>query len=310
MSHVIDIKNFSKWFGDFQAVKSLSFQVSKGEIFGFLGRNGAGKTTTIRSLIGIYEPDEGDLEFNGCRFDDSMKDDIGYLPEERGLYLRATVQDTIMYFARLKGLGKKDAFDKTEEYLKKLELYEHRKKKIQNLSSGMQQKVQIIITVIHQPKILILDEPFRGLDPVNRQLVFSLLQELKSNGTTILFSSHQISEIEDLCDRCIMIASGESRAYGTIEEIKSRFEPRFIRVRYQGQLPHLDECEWCKDHGNHAELKFKEDADPQVILTKLLDAGVRLELFEICKPSLHEIFIQLCDEDSNKDVKDSQGEVA
>ncbi|PCJ16830.1 MAG: sodium ABC transporter [Candidatus Cloacimonadota bacterium] len=292
----IEINNFSKNFGDFKAVSNLSFHVNQGEIFGFLGRNGAGKTTTIRSLLRIYQPDEGELLIQNQVFGDHLKNDIGYLPEERGLYTRAKVIDTILYFARLKGLSRNESKKRAADLLDLMQLTEHSSKTVQSLSSGMQQKVQIIISIIHKPNLLILDEPFRGLDPINRQVIYDTLKDLKSQGYTILFSSHQIAEIEEFSDRVIMIADGESKAYGSINDIKMQFEPKFIHLSYQGTLPNLDSIEEMNDYGNRAEIKFKEHASPQDILKKFIEANVIIEKFEIARPSLNQIFMQLCGE--------------
>ncbi|MCJ8347357.1 ATP-binding cassette domain-containing protein [bacterium] len=292
----IEVNHFSKKFGDFQAVSDLSFHVNQGEIFGFLGRNGAGKTTTIRSLLRIYQPDQGELLIQNQIFGDHLKNEIGYLPEERGLYTRAKVLDTIIYFARLKGMSRSQANQRALELLELMELTEHSSKTIQSLSSGMQQKVQIIISIIHKPNLLILDEPFRGLDPINRQIIYTTLKNLKSEGYTILFSSHQIAEIEEFSDRVIMIADGQSRAYGSVQEIKSQFEPRYIQLNYHGDLPPLDSIDEIHDYGNRAEIRFQKDTSPQNILKQLVEANVFIEKFEISRPSLNQIFIQLCGE--------------
>lgn len=290
---ILSVKGFSKSFGSFQAVNNLSFEVYPGEIFGFLGRNGAGKTTTIRTLLGIYQADEGELSVFSQKFEENLKSRIGYLPEERGLYTRSSVWDLLVYFARLKGLSRTEAKIRCEEYLKKFALWEHKGKKIQNLSSGMQQKVQIIQAIIHNPELLVLDEPFRGLDPVNRQMVFDVLKEIQAQGRTILFSSHQIAEIEDFCDRVIMIAQGENRAYGKVMEIKSRYENRFLHLQFQGDLPDIPHTEWVKNQGNQAEIKFTEEITPTEIL-KILVQHVEIERFSLDRPSLNEIFLDLC----------------
>ena len=291
---VIKVEKFSKSFGKQKAVNQLSFEVQSGEIFGFLGRNGAGKTTTIRSLLNIMEPDEGLLEVLGSRFNDELMQRIGYLPEERGLYTRATVMDTVMYLGRLRGLSRHEVCIRAKALLERFGLTEHQNKKIQNLSSGMQQKVQIIQAILHRPELLILDEPFRGLDPINRQLVFDTLDELKNEGVTILFSSHQIQEIEDICDRVIMISNGTSKAYGSVNEIKSQFEPRYIHLNYEGDLPNLNYVEHLRDHGNQAEIRFEKGIKPNQILEQILAADVQIELFQVSRPSLHEIFLELC----------------
>lgn len=290
----IQISNFHKKFGQFTAVQDLSFEVKKGELFGFLGRNGAGKTTTIRSLLNIYAPDKGELLINGRPFSDDIRRSIGYLPEERGLYLRASIMDTLFYFGKLRGLNKTTIQQRATELLDYMELSEHKAKKIQNLSSGMQQKIQIMITILHQPEILILDEPFRGLDPINRQLVYDTLIKLRQDGTTILFSSHQIMEVEDFCDRVIIISDGEKKAYGTVAGIKSDHPPSHIRLRYQGKLPKIEGISVLKDTGHNAELHCTDHTDTQQILQKLLEQNLHIELFEVCRPSLNEIFILLC----------------
>ncbi len=291
---VIKVEKFSKSFGKQKAVDQLSFEVQSGEIFGFLGRNGAGKTTTIRSLLNIMEPDEGLLEVLGSRFNDELMQRIGYLPEERGLYTRATVMDTVMYLGRLRGLSRHEVCIRAKALLERFGLTEHQNKKIQNLSSGMQQKVQIIQAILHRPELLILDEPFRGLDPINRQLVFDTLDELKNEGVTIIFSSHQIQEIEDICDRVIMISNGTSKAYGSVNEIKSQFEPRYIHLNYEGDLPKLKYVEHLRDHGNQAEIRFEKGIKPNQILEQILAADIQIELFQVSRPSLHEIFLELC----------------
>jgi len=291
---VIKVEKFSKSFGTQKAVNQLNFEVRSGEIFGFLGRNGAGKTTTIRALLNIMQPDEGQLKVFDERFHDELMQRIGYLPEERGLYTRATVMDTVMYLGRLRGLSRPEVRRRAKDLLERFELSEHQNKKIQNLSSGMQQKVQIIQAILHRPELLILDEPFRGLDPINRQMVFDTLDELKNQGVTILFSSHQIQEIEDICDRVIMISNGISKAYGSVSEIKSQFEPRYIHLNYEGELPKLDHVEHLRDHGNQAEIRFEQGIKPNQMLEQILAANVQIELFQVSRPSLHEIFLELC----------------
>lgn len=290
----IRIDCFSKSFGVTRAVNSLSFEVFPGEIFGFLGRNGAGKTTTIRTLLRIYEPDQGNLFLRGLPFTESRAHEVGYLPEERGLYTRASIWDTLIYMGRLRSVPRDKLLLRTQEYLERFDLWEIRHKKIQNLSSGMQQKVQIIATLLHEPPVLILDEPFRGLDPINRQLVFDILQEKKSAGACILFSSHQILEIEDLCDRVILIAGGESKAYGSVEEVQTSFAPNVIGLRFSGPLPSLG-SEFKIDHkGNRAEIHYSNPEDPKRILSILLKSEINLHHFEIKKPSLHSVFLHLC----------------
>lgn len=290
----IEVKDFSKAFGEFMAVDSLSFDVFPGEIFGFLGRNGAGKTTTIRTLLRIYEPDQGSLLLRSKPFHEGRAGEVGYLPEERGLYTRAKIWDTIIYLGRLRSVPLPLLKERAKELLNRFELWDLRDQKIQNLSSGMQQKVQIISSLIHNPPILILDEPFRGLDPINRQMVFELLKERKAAGVSILFSSHQILEVEDLCDRVIFIAEGKSRAYGTIDEVKRDFEPRIISLTFDGTLPDLPDGCTIYDQGNRVEIRYPEELEPQEILEQMVKSKVRIHRFEITRPSLHSIFLDLC----------------
>ncbi len=289
----ITIQNFSRRYGDFLAVDDLSFTVDEGEIFGFLGRNGAGKTTTIRTLIGIQEPDEGKLLIDGKPFGPDLRSRIGYLPEERGVYLRATVRDAILYMARLRGLSRSEATRKMEAWLERMRLSEHAGKRIQNLSSGMQQKVQIIATLIHEPEILVLDEPFRGLDPINRQIVYDILMELKQAGRTILFSSHEIHEVEHFCDRVVLMAGGKARAYGRVADLKEKFGHPSLRIGFEGNLPELEGVRWSSVHQDSAEGELLENADSQEILQKLVQA-VRVFQFELARPSLNTIFLNLC----------------
>jgi len=291
---VIQVKDFSKSFGKQKAVDNLNFVVNQGEIFGFLGRNGAGKTTTFRTLIGLYQADEGELLIQGHPFDDSLRNQIGYMPEERGLYTRATVMDVLLYMGRLRGLEKAEALSSSQKWLRRLKLEGHEKKRIQQLSSGMQQKVQIIVTLMHKPSILILDEPFRGLDPVNRQLVYDCMQELKRDGFTILFSSHEIHEVEQFCDRVILMADGQAKAYGKVEDIRRAYADRFLSLTIlSGEIGEHEGIEWKRVHGNTVEIRYKEDTDPQSLIRDLM-LNARIKRFEIAEPSLNDVFLQLC----------------
>lgn len=232
---IISVKNFKMIFGKNTVIDNLSFDVYKGEIFGFLGSNGCGKTTTIRALLGLYQPSDGDLLINGQPFSVSSGIKLGYLPEERGLYKKEPVIDVMVYFGQLKGLGKNEAKQKSLDYLKRVNLLDKANTRIDKLSGGQQQKIQLGITIIDNPDLLILDEPTKGFDPVNRRLLMDIVEEHRKNGATIIFVTHQMEEVERLCDRVLLLKDGVSHAYGTIEEIKKKYsEPSlddvFIKI--------------------------------------------------------------------------------
>lgn len=220
---VVSVKHFQMSFGDKQVVKDLSFDVFKGEVFGFLGSNGCGKTTTIRALLGLYQPTGGELLIDGEPFSVSSDIKLGYLPEERGLYKKETVIDVMIYFGILKGMTRADAKKWSEDYLKRVNLTEKAKSKVDKLSGGQQQKIQLGITIMNNPEILILDEPTKGFDPVNRRLLMDIVEEHRKNGATVVFVTHQMEEVEKICDRIILLKDGVSYAYGTVAEVRKRF---------------------------------------------------------------------------------------
>ncbi len=221
MESLITVKDFRMVFGDKTVIKKLSFEVKKGEIFGLLGSNGSGKTTTIRSLLNLYIPTAGDLLINGKPYSPNDDITIGYLPEERGLYKKETVIDTMVYFGKLKGL--KNPREWSEKYLKRVGLSDKVNEKTEKLSTGQQQKVQLGITIMNDPELLILDEPTKGFDPVNRKLLMNIIDELHQKGSTIIMITHYMDEVERLCDRAILLKNGVSYAYGTIADIKKEF---------------------------------------------------------------------------------------
>lgn len=223
---VISVKNFSMSFGPKKVVNNLSFDVYKGETFGFLGSNGSGKTTTMRALLGIYRPTTGKLLVNGREFDPSNSSDIGYLPEERGLYKKESVIDTMTYFGQLKGLEKREAREWSMDYLERVELADKYKTKIDKLSGGQQQKVQLGVTIMNNPKVLVLDEPTKGFDPVNRRLLLDLVEEQRTNGSTIIYITHDMTEVERLCDRLLLLKDGQAAAYGTVPEVLGQYKKK------------------------------------------------------------------------------------
>lgn len=219
----IQIKNFRMDFGDKTVVRDLSFDVFRGEVFGFLGSNGCGKTTTIRALLGLFEPTGGTLLIGGKPFSVSSDVKLGYLPEERGLYKKESVIDVMVYFGVLKGMKRSDAKDWSQKYLERVKLTDKANVKVDKLSGGQQQKIQLGITIMNDPQILILDEPTKGFDPVNRRLLMDIVEEHRKNGATVVFVTHQMEEVEKICDRIILLKDGVSYAYGTVAEVRKRF---------------------------------------------------------------------------------------
>lgn len=291
----IDIDNVSKSYGDVKAVSDLSLDVPEGKIYGLLGPNGAGKTTTIRMIMDIIKPDSGTIRIFGEPNTFKMRDTIGYLPEERGLYKKMQVQDVVTYFAELKSVPAKESQPRAESWLKRLELYDWRDKKIEELSRGMQQKLQIICTILHEPKVLILDEPFTGLDPVNTALIKDVILELKAQGTTIIFSTHLMDQVEKLCESICLINKGQSVLKGTLSEVKARFGKNRIKMRYDGDsafLQHTDLVSTHDNYGKYVEITPAAGVSSQQILQHAIQ-HVTVEHFEVSEPSLNEIFINV-----------------
>ncbi|PHP45859.1 ABC transporter ATP-binding protein [Methanosarcinales archaeon ex4572_44] len=284
----VEVSDISKSFDGQAVVSDLSFDIRAGEVFGLLGPNGAGKTTVIRMLLDIIRPDSGRITvFN--RPLGEVKDSIGYLPEERGLYRKLTVMDTLMYLGSLKN---NQSEERTLELLEKMGLLSHRDRKVSELSKGMQQKIQIIAAIIHDPDLVILDEPFTGLDPVNMKLVQDLILELKSEGKTILISTHMMDKVERMCDRIFMIHRGNGVLYGSIGEIKSRYGKNTIFLEFDGELKRMPGVKKVNNAGNYAELILNSGVDAQTVLKSIVDE-VRVNKFEISAPSLNEIFIEV-----------------
>lgn len=290
----ITIDNFSKSFGEVQAVKNLSFDVNDGEVFAFLGTNGSGKTTTIRCLLKIYQADEGKLLINGKEYSEELNGIIGYLPEERGLYRDVSVIDILTYTARLRGMDAEEAMKKSLEYLDQVGLILHKDKQISQLSSGMQQKVQLGTALIHNPEILILDEPFKGLDPVNRQLFVDILTERGKQGTTILYSTHVIDEAQKMADRLLIIKDGSKLEYGSVNEVRARHGSKNIYIEFANWAPEKKNDMYTAVVTNKmAELIPNEGITEDDILKNLLDQGVKLVSFNLDYPSLNQIFIDI-----------------
>ncbi|MFY9611216.1 MAG: ATP-binding cassette domain-containing protein [Blastocatellia bacterium] len=293
--NVIELRNVTKRFDEFVAVRDLSLEVRQGTIFGLLGPNGAGKTTSIRMMVNITAPDEGDVLVMGKHVSPELQPHIGYLPEERGLYKKMKVGEQLVFFANLKGLNSTEAAKRVDQWLERLELSEWKNKKPTDLSKGMQQKIQFIITVVHDPEVLILDEPFSGLDPVSVNLLKSVILDLKQRGKTIIFSTHQMEQVEQMCDDICLINHGRQMLSGTLREVKRRYGKNTVILDYEGAESFLD-GDLVKLHNrfaNYSEILLNDGADAQEVLRRALGAGARVNRFEIVEPSLNEIFIDV-----------------
>jgi ABC-2 type transport system ATP-binding protein len=292
----VSVKHIAKSFRDVDAVVDVSFDVHQGEIFGLLGPNGAGKTTTIRIMLDIFKADRGEVAIFGGLMSEDKKDLIGYMPEERGLYQDISLERGLMYLSSLKGVQPKEASERLNQLLERFSLAEFRKKQINELSKGMQQKAQIINTILHRPKLVIIDEPFTALDPINTQLVKDLMLELREEGVTIIMSTHQMHQVEALCDRILLINRGRDVLYGNLDQISKQYAGHAVLVRTNSELPGMDCIDSItSDNGSH-KLTLKEDTDPQLLLSELLHAGVQIDKFEIAIPPLDEIFIRVVEE--------------
>lgn len=288
------VENVTKRFGDFTAVDDLSFDVRAGRVFGFLGPNGAGKTTTIRMIVGITAPDQGRIELYGQRMSPKMQDRIGYLPEERGLYKKMKIVDQLRYFAALKDVSGADADRRIDRWLERMDLAEWKGKKTTDLSKGMQQKIQFISTVLHDPDLLILDEPFSGLDPVNVEFMIDVLAEFKSQSKTIIFSTHLMETAERLCHDIILINKSKKVIGGSLRDVKASYGKNLIALRAVGGdevLVNNIYIEKITVHADEKEILLDDGVDPQVLLRSLIDAGAKISKFEQIEPSLNDIFI-------------------
>ena len=280
-------------FGSTQVIKGLSFDVYPGETFGLLGSNGSGKTTTIRALLGIYTPDAGVLTINGRSFEPSRSGELGYLPEERGLYKKETVLDTMIYFGRLKGMTPSSARIWSLAYLDRVGLLDKPRVRLDKLSGGEQQKVQLGVTIMNNPKLLILDEPTKGFDPVNRRLLMSIINEHKAAGATIVIITHQMDDVEKLCDRIILLKDGVSHAYGTVAEVQDQFGGTTIKIEADRPLPSSGSYTILSDEHGHTEISLTSGTQPAYILKELVDQGLTITSFTPGRRSLESIFVSV-----------------
>ncbi|MHB8578736.1 MAG: ABC transporter ATP-binding protein [Ignavibacteriaceae bacterium] len=292
----LEVRNLSKSFGSLKAVDDVSFAVPEGSVFGLIGRNGAGKTTTIRMMMNIYLPDSGEVILKGSKIGQEFKNMVGYLPEERGLYKKMSVLETIQFFAELKGKTGKSIERKANQYLEKFQLSDRKNSKVEDLSKGNQQKVQFITTIIHDPEFIILDEPFSGLDPINTNLLKEIILDLKKQGKVIIFSTHLMDFAEKMCDHITMIDKGKIILNGSMEDIKSKYAQQNVSINYRGDISFLNGnpiIENIEDYGNSTGIKVKKPEQVQELLKTLVDKNITITKFNANEISLQEIFVGL-----------------
>jgi ABC-2 type transport system ATP-binding protein len=299
MTNTISVNQVRKSYGDFTAVHGLSLEVRPGTIFGLLGPNGAGKSSTIRMIVNITMPDSGEIRLFGETMTTQnaakIQERVGYLPEDRGLYKKMKVGEQLLFFAELKGLARAEAAKRIDRWLERVSMTEWKNKRWEELSKGMQQKIQFVSTILHDPELVILDEPFSGLDPINANLLKEIVHELKRNHKTIIFSTHLMEQAEELCDEIALINRGCKVLSGTLREVKRSFGWRAIAVdgeNLNGQLTHHPLVNEVTQLRDHVEVTLHPGGDPQVLLKDLVSADVRLTRFELVAPSLNEIFIE------------------
>jgi ABC-2 type transport system ATP-binding protein len=293
MSTVV-LKNLGKQFGETVAVNDVSLEIMPGEIFGLLGPNGAGKTTTIRMMLDIIRPDKGQVSVFDGPMNEEKKNRIGYLPEERGLYADVKLIEAIRYLASLKGMSRSEIDERSKDYLERLDLWQHKDKKLSELSRGMHQKAQFIVTVLHDPALIIVDEPFSGLDPVNTELIRDMLVNMREAGKTIIMSTHQMHQVEMMCDRIALINKGSVVLDGRVKEVRQRFGGNTVEVSGTGPIDQLPGVSHVEMSNGAYHLTLTEETSPQDFLRTLArDEAVTVDHFTIALPSLNDIFIQI-----------------
>lgn len=291
---ILDLRNIVKAYEKQIAVNRVSFEVPRGSIFGLLGPNGAGKTSLIRIITTITRADEGEVFLDGEKLNSRHPEQIGYMPEERGLYRKMKVGAHLTYLARLKGLSARDAKDKIGAWFEKFGIEDWWDKKVEELSKGMQQKIQFITTVVHEPKLLILDEPFSGLDPVNTNLIKSEIHELRDKGVSIIFSTHRMEQVEEICEHIVLINQGENVLEGRVAAVKDKFKENLFQVDYKGELPPdvLAHVSVIEQHSERVVIQVDEERDSNAFLQQLLNQGVQVTAFNEILPTLNDIFIR------------------
>jgi ABC-2 type transport system ATP-binding protein len=289
----VEVNHVVKSYADKVVVNDLSLSVAQGEIFGLIGPNGAGKTTTIRMMMDIIKPDSGDVTILDEKLSEASKNKLGYLPEERGLYRKLSTIDSIIYLASLKGMDRHSAEEKANELLNKTGMLAHKRKKIEELSQGMGQIIQFIVTIIHDPELIILDEPFAGLDPVNTELLKRMFVDLRNQGKAVILSTHRMNEVEELCDRILMINNGRSVLYGKLAEIKSKYRSNSVLLEFEGELGEVSGVIEKRTHKGYVELVLDGNTAPQQVLERLVSRGIMVNRFEVATPPLNEIFLRV-----------------
>ena len=311
MAH-LEVDAVTKRYGRTVAVDAISFDASPGRILGLLGPNGAGKTSTIRMITYITGPDNGTVRYDGRPVGSWSQQRMGYLPEERGLYKKLKVREQLLYLGELKGLNRATAAERTDHWLARFEASDWADMDTEELSKGMQQKVQFIATLLHDPSLLILDEPFSGLDPINVDLLKQIVLERHRAGTTILFSTHLIEDAERLCDRICMIAGARKVLDGEMSEVKASFGAKEVALSFEGPDGFLEEAPGVRkviDQGRYLEVRLGEDADPQDLLRRAVEAGVRVQHFELMDPPLREIFLEMARRKGMEEEAEEGGEL-
>lgn len=294
--NILELQHLRKYFATQKAVDDISFEIKEGSIFGLLGPNGAGKTTLLRMITGIFYPDEGNITFNGRKFD-PINDVryIGYMPEERGLYKKMKIGEQALYLAQLKGLSKSDAMAKIKDWFVKFEMQSWWNKKVEDLSKGMSQKLQFVTTVLHEPKLIILDEPFSGLDPVNANLIKDEIFALAQKGCTVIFSTHRMEQVEEICDHIVLVNKGRKILDGTVKEIKNQFKENIFQLGAETNALHLATFifEVIKHQPDKLLLKLQHDSTPNDVLKYFMNQNIAINSFNEVLPSLNDIFIKL-----------------
>ncbi len=293
----LTVEHVDKSFGQLHVIKDLSMEVKEGSIFGFLGANGAGKTTTMRMILDILRPDGGSITWNGKDMREIPRHYLGYLPEERGLYPKVEVQEQLLFLARLNGLSKTEALAHLDEWLERFEIPQYRKMKVEELSKGNQQKIQFLATILHDPFILIMDEPFSGLDPVNANLLKEAFLEMHHGGKTIIFSTHQLEQVEELCEDVVIIDKGQTIIRGSVREVKRQQGRNVARLKLDNDaqalwLDTLDGVKVTKRRQDYIEMNIPSNLNPNLIIEEALRHGAIISRFEITEPSLTDIFIE------------------
>jgi ABC-2 type transport system ATP-binding protein len=288
----VEVSRIVKSFADKVAVDELSFSVAPGEMFGLIGPNGAGKTTTIRMMMDIIKPDSGEITILGKKLSEATKNRLGYLPEERGLYKKLSVLESIIYLASLKGVDRHSATEKANELLNQTGMLATKRKKIEELSRGMGQIIQFIVTIIHDPQLVILDEPFSGLDPVNTEMLKGMFADLRNQGKAVILSTHQMNQVEELCDRILMINNGQAVLYGDLSEIKARYRGNSVLLDCIGEPGDIPGVTAKRTNKKYTELILDDKTTPQQVLAHLVSRGMIINRFEVATPSLNEIFLK------------------